>query len=452
MRMLLVGFGFTVFFGCIAAALVPYLMGRRHLVTSFGIFLAGCANFIGYSSVHAGWYWEEFDSARYVTLSDASIAWFIAGATLFLGTLYWSYEAGSTFLWRKLTVRIWPSTNGREVGKVVVAATAVTLIAGFLLPNIQGVAQILAITGQLVVIFAFCLAFYLWYRERTNFLAGLLMLTIGAVAAVAALSSSAGRRPLFSLVLAVPIVIYWTRGIYASRGQVCAVISAVLLMGLLTIAGYSTFRHADNEAYVALDRNQRILFALERLQRLPSALIDPNVLFRTQLLGGDAVPCSLLAIELVEVEDRWSKDYLHAIKYVFTNPVPRAFWGNKPEALGQILPRDLGQWARGYVNWGPGIVGHGFYDGGIWVLALYGFLLGTFMRWFDSQLVADPQNPYLIALLASFSGQWVAFPRGDIGVFTIQVIGAFLGAYAVVFAIRFTSRTSPRFSPTHAGA
>ena len=42
----------------------------------------------------------------------------------------------------------------------------------------------------------------------------------------------------------------------------------------------------------------------------------------------------------------------------------------------QTLPRDTGQWRRGYVNWGPGIVGHCFHEGGIPMAVFYGLVFG----------------------------------------------------------------------------
>ena len=41
-------------------------------------------------------------------------------------------------------------------------------------------------------------------------------------------------------------------------------------------------------------------------------------------------------------------------------------------------------------------------------------------------LQRQPGNPYLIGFFAASSGQIIGMPRGDIGTFMMQVIGAFL--------------------------
>jgi hypothetical protein len=154
------------------------------------------------------------------------------------------------------------------------------------------------------------------------------------------------------------------------------------------------------------------------------------------IFGGDAVEASLATIRLYDGTLPISP--FHTITYVIANPIPRAWWEDKPLALGYTLPIDIG-WSRahGDVNLGPGIIGHGYHEGGLFFIAFYAFLYASIMRFFDSLLVRDPGNPYLLGMLGSFSAQVVAFSRGDIGLYTAMMIGAMGSCLLITWLIRF---------------
>ena len=111
------------------------------------------------------------------------------------------------------------------------------------------------------------------------------------------------------------------------------------------------------------------------------------------------------------------------------------FWEDKPEALGTTLPRDTRKWSGGE-NWGPGIIGHGFHEGGLYILVIYAFMVGTVLRFSDELLARQPNNPYLLGMLAASSGQIVAWPRGDIAVFTMQIVSAVASGILLVTVAR----------------
>ncbi|MCP4836756.1 MAG: hypothetical protein GY895_18550, partial [Phycisphaera sp.] len=87
------------------------------------------------------------------------------------------------------------------------------------------------------------------------------------------------------------------------------------------------------------------------------------------------------------------------------------------------LPESLGEFSDGYVNWGPGIIGNAFHDGGLWMAAIYGLVVGGVFRIFDDLLRRQPSNPWLIAMLAAMSPKLVAYSRGDIAVYTVELLG-----------------------------
>jgi hypothetical protein len=81
---------------------------------------------------------------------------------------------------------------------------------------------------------------------------------------------------------------------------------------------------------------------------------------------------------------------------------------------------------HGPVNFGPGIVGHGYHEGGAWILAIYGVMFASAFKFFDSLLLEDPDNPYVIGILGSVSGQVLALSRGDIGLFWVLILAGFM--------------------------
>jgi len=138
-------------------------------------------------------------------------------------------------------------------------------------------------------------------------------------------------------------------------------------------------------------------------------------------LREDAITVSLLCIE--EFHRNGDPEYFHTLFYVLGHPIPRQWWPEKPQAVGESLPESLGEFSDGYVNWGPGIIGNAFHDGGVWMAAIYGLLVGGVFRIFDDILRRQPLNPWPIAMLAAMSPKIVAYSRGDIAVYTAELLG-----------------------------
>ena len=166
------------------------------------------------------------------------------------------------------------------------------------------------------------------------------------------------------------------------------------------------------------------------------------------LFNGDAA-AEVACIAIHHYTHEAPPEPFFTIKYVLANPMPRAFWHDKPKALGETLPHDLGVWKRGYVNWGPCIVGHGFHEGGAvggyFMLVFYGVLFAAIMRFFDELMRRQPNNPFLIATLGATSAQIVAFSRGDIGYFAVMILGVSMSGLLVPLFIRLFSGTGFRY-------
>ena len=423
MLTLLATTGLLIVVVCLAAIVVPYLGGSRDLITSWNIFLLGIANFVGISTWQAARYWDLFQVSRFLSLTDEMIWRYLGSLALFFTTLVIVYSAPQFAFVNRLSIKKWPvetfSALWLQCGLLIILSTFGPLIS----VRIQGVAQFLGIVGQTAGIAAFVLVMIAWYRRPENVILLIATAAMLVFALIVGLSFGSSRRPLLSTVAAIPIVYYWIRGRGSNRVIVVTVLAICSFVALLAIGAYGNVRHNQDANLSPITR------AVESIRALPAIMMSPGEVLSIGLLGGDAVPNSL-AVTSIYPADLPMQPMSSAV-FVLTNPMPRALWPGKPEALGQTLPRYLGQWRYGYINWGPGMIGNFYADGGFFVMPIYAAILGLLMRWFDYQLTNDPENPYLLAILAAISGQWVAMPRGDVGVFSVQVIGAFIGILVV---------------------
>lgn len=426
----------VVVFGLTIA--VPYLTRRSDLFTVWNLFLLGSMNFIGYGAIQtaAGVY-------SYGLFEDADYTRFLIGAVILYVTLYLTYYrfrlpgiiAGKT-------MRHWPGYQGAALG-IMVAVCTVLLFLSVFFPNIQFIGQILIIVGPSAGVIAVAIVFCRWWQVKSSLwliaLGGVLLL----LATFAAIHGSSGRRSLLSVLVVLPFVLYWIHLRYRPLVYTILPLGVGVLVGVIIMAGYSTIRGRHKTEAVNVTGRNSVQTAIESLRLLPTAIIQLQGV--TDFLGSDAVDASLVSI------DRYTKvarpEPFFTVHYVVTHPLPRAFWPEKPEALGLTLPRDTGVWERtGFVNWGPGIVGHCFHEGGNMLGGLggfafcvfYGVIFGTAMRYFDELLMRQPDNPYVLGMFAAASGQIIAFSRGDIALFSVLILGAVLAGLMVKYIGRLT--------------
>ena len=421
MQWLLIPFGWLYIIAMFLAIVVPYLRGRADLLTPWTLFLLGSANFIGYAAVQSG-NAESFQQYDYNT--DATYLWFIAGAMVYtvaaFAAYYWFHfptrAAGRTF-------RRWVGSDSTAVLVLLLSFCAALSLGTVLYPNIQFFGQIVSMMGQAAGPIAMTLAFVALLRQPYNpvvwaIFVITLLLTFGI-----SMAAGTGRRSLLSTAMAFPVVAYWLWARYRSAAS--NVIVAALLGGLIfiTLAAYTSIRHRHQD-----DAPNPVAHAIGSLKMMPAAMMGMG---NTRILGGDAVEASLAAINTYGV--RKPHEPFFTVYYVLGNPIPRAFWPSKPIGLGARLPYDCGWGGRnhGLFNWGPGIVGHGFHEGGLHMLLFYGLLSGIAFRYADELLRRQHDNAILLGVFAAASGQIVGLVRGEFGLFIVLIIAACLTGWVV---------------------
>lgn len=268
----------------------------------------------------------------------------------------------------------------------------------------------------------FAVTFALMAFRRDSFnpiILVLLSLTI-AVELVLSLSFGSGRRMVFSLLAAFPIYMYWQWLRYKKPHVVLPVCLAIgiLLMGFNN--GLQQVRHRRSDT-------QGLSRAVETLQLIASGAFTIS---ETDL-GATASDCAEVTLytihHYVSKDAKYEGQILFAPYFVLTNFIPRVYWEDKPESLGYTLPnvvaKSEGLGGFGTMTWGVSPVAQGYHDGGLWVILLYGFILGLLFRWLDEWLARQPDNPFILGCFVAASAQLAGIARGSIDTAAIQFIG-----------------------------
>ncbi len=411
MQSLLVLCGVLVLVATLAMVVVPYLRGRADLLTAWSLFLLGMGNFVGISAIQSG----LAESHLYGVFGTSEYWRFALGSVVFLVAVSVTYY---TFKWpRRFAHRRMHKTPPVTPAVMICALFFCWLLAlaGTRAPNVQFVGQILIFIGGSASNFAIAFAFYIWDDRRFNPAALALLAAALALALMVSLGQGSGRIYLLTTLMTIPFCWYWKTLRHKPVRNTLIPLGVGLAVTFFLIAGYSAIRHARRNP----DEGPAQL-ALSRLKAIPGGFQQR----KGGMFGGDTTDVSLLAIQRYTTVAE--PEPFFTVIYVLSNPIPRAWWPDKVGSLGEALPRDTGMWGRsGYVSLGPGIIGHGFHEGGLHMLAFYGVLLGSMLRFIDELLMARNYNPFVVGMIAAVGGFLFALPRGELGLYIIHIIAGF---------------------------
>ena len=416
-------FGYAFMAFCALMVIVPYLRGRCDLITTWNLFWIGSLMFMGNSALQAEIAIRNPPLRQWRALETADYLWFYVGVVTFYGTIMLVYFRfrGPTKLAGRL-LRKWPPMTVQSLVVLLVICFLVSLLRLVPVP-IPFIGQLGVQFGATAPIYAAVFALVAWWRDRINPVLLWLLIAAGAYALLfSVIGGATGRRQLLGTLAIMPICLYWLHWRYGSRKKTLAILTSAGVLGIMLLGSYSTFRHNREGMDKSLSKG------LERVMRLPTEMFSFESM---NVTGQNAVEVSLTAINVYRHE--LPAEPLHSLIFIAVNPVPRYFWEDKPVGLGLTFPQYVGAWRFGRMTWGPGIVGHGFHEGGLHMLVVYGFLMGCFLRFFDSLLVEQPWNPFLLAALCGSSGHILGWVRGDIGVFSIQIVNACV--FALVLSV-----------------
>jgi hypothetical protein len=285
--------------------------------------------------------------------------------------------------------------------------------------------------------FVFCVlfSFVLWYRNRSNILWLGMFVGIFLAACVLAILMSGGRRLLLS-VLAIPVFVvycYHARHWRPTKSMVVIAVGVFVLFNLNLM--YSSIRHFDRKGERQERSAKNVIANIEKLKGTHwFDAFASNALFH---FSQQAVHYSLITDRFISMGVLDPKPF-NTFKFLATYPIPRRIWQEKPKPLGgQIGVEVIPNFARNQgIRWGCGVAGQAVYEGGLLLVPLFAYLGLLLVRFVDEPLKLDPTNPFLIGVLASSSTHFLGWPRGDLGVMSIEIIECFLFAYILGFACR----------------
>jgi hypothetical protein len=387
-----------------------FLVGYLHFVALSGYFMAGSAK----GAVRRG-----AITPTTMLLYGIAVPVFLF---VFLLASRWAYRRG---WFRKLvpTVGLAASTPG--LFAAIAALLGFSLIGALALRS----GYIGLISEQLrsgMAATASGLATYYLLAKRFNPASWALFLSTISLSVLIATVGGIGRRDVLGVLIAVPWVWYWASLRYRSARAIGVFIGGGALVGVVLIVLFTTVRFKGVEG-----TSRRPSFE-ERVEHFTNVLTNPQVSGRVveEMLYTDTANITMF------IMDNYPANYPympgHMLKWILVNPIPRAIYSDKPEALGFMLSRQM----RVDANLGPGVIGQGWSEGGPLAVLVLALVLGVIYGTVDRSLVDRAHNPYTISLLAAGSGNVLAMPRGDVGLFSLQVGAAVVGAWLVLVCVR----------------
>ncbi len=392
----------------VVVVLRSYLVKGQDLLTTKNLFVIGVSNFMGVAGLTTG-----VRQLYRGNQQPSDLLVLFAGVALLFASFWWAYNRWT--LPQRISPKLWKRSPPANLGTITLIgslAGVLGLFASVLPIEIPVVGQIIDNLGKLLPAAAVAVFLFAWLRNPIMLM--YLGMAVGAFAiAVFTALFGSGRHPLFAAIMSIPVAWYWGRWRYLHPVVTTGRMTGIGVGVVLVILVYSGFRHdvsGDGDSGVAMERVRQLL----EFRLGSGGIID-------DYLQEDAITVALLCIE--EFHRNGSPDYFHTVRYVLANPIPRDWWPDKPEALGEFLPRDRGEWVDGKVNWGPSIIGNAIHDGGLFMTVIYGLILGGVFRICDDILASQPHNPWPVMLLAAATPKLVALSRGDITIYIVALLG-----------------------------
>ncbi|WP_442483606.1 O-antigen polymerase [Aeoliella sp. SH292] len=399
--------------------MIPYLRGKRDLISFLNIFLIGSLLFIGLSGVA----WSQLEHRVSYSAEDYNL--YYVGVITFYLALFVAY---SFIKWPRRVAgrffRTWPAPSFVTYFSLAVFCMVFSAVALARIP-IPFVSQIIFVLAGNLGPFAITFALMALRRDSFNPLILILLSVTIAAELVLSLSFGSGRRMVFSLLAAFPVCFYWQ---WLRYKKPYVVLPVCLAIGVLLIGfnnGLQVVRHRTSNA-------QGLSRAVETLRLIASesfSISSTNLGETAQ----DSAEVTLFTIHHYASKDaNYEGQTLFAPYYMLVNPIPRVWWEDKPVSLGYTLPNVVGksEGLRGYgtMTWGVSPIAQGYHDGGLWAIALYGFVLGLLFRWLDEWLARQPDNPFLLGYLVAVSSHIAGLARGSMDTMAIQLMGVALTA------------------------
>ena len=426
-------FGAIVLLLTVGLIMIPYLRGKGNLISAWNLLLLGIFIFVGLGSFDAVLSPNRFHNLEWFSPTPSQVNWFIVANSLFLLVLVVAHRYDPippkvcTLLFSK-----WPPITVPVVFYVLLAC-AFTMLAHVLFTQAVFLSQIFMNLSHKAAVFAAVFSFVLWYRNRRSLLWLGLFVAVFCSAGFYSMLAGGGRRLLLSVLLGPVLYVYMEQARHWKPMKGAVVVTGAALALFVCTLMYSSIRHYDMGKNTEGRTASGLIRQLEGLANTQWA--DQFLKDQLQFMSQQAVHYALLTHYYIDTGEL-RPQYLNTVKFVLAYPIPRTLWPKKPLALGIVIVTDAVRY-QGYTNWGCGISGQAVYEGGLLVIALYGYLAAFGVRLFDVPLQRQPTNPFLVAMLAAASAHILAWPRGDLGIMTNESLECILFAWVLGAGGRF---------------
>lgn len=402
---------------------VPYLLRKSDLMTIKNFFLIGFTLYqvtSGYITLN-----DPFSFTTEITLGQPEkiatqyLIWIVVFEAVFLLSYRLGFGAKRLAKWT-------PVIRG-EVREPVLWVFAFTLLGVAALLRlsvyIPYVAVISSHVGTSVAAVSAGLGAWVWARRPLNPAAAALMFGVLFFAIVIGITGEFGRRPI----VAVAACLAW--GTYYSRWRGLPPATVLVRAGifgfipLILVAKYTDVRGQFYGSTAG---------PFDRISQIAKGNTINGI---KDLASGQE--CAAWSMWLMETHpDTFAYRPLHAVKYYFQLPVPRAIYPNKPETLAETAWRDaaIPGMPDGY-SIGPGILGHAGSEGGFPALVLYAVVIGLFVRYFDSVLAKAPSQPFVALPIGASLGNMLGIARGETPNFAFEFTVGVLGSLLILFFV-----------------
>jgi hypothetical protein len=418
------GLGLSVVLGLFM--FVPFWTGRRYALTAWNLVLLGSIIHIGVGCMEVYAHKMHWPELKWFDPSSREIRWLIVGTTVFYASLLF-FHTKLRFPARMLENRLnkWPDLTAGVV--VFVLATCLVGVAAVpIVRNVTFVGEVMLNFSHAALAISITLATVYWLKNRLSPFAFLLMILAFALAAIESMVAMAGRRLLLTVAFGPLVAVYWVSWRHWSRVKLMTVFGGMMVALLVMSAFYATFRHMKGE------RTATTVIARAKDVNMDDVRNQLGDLYH--YLAQYTCHYSLLVMRLVD-DGRLDVRPLDTLVEIASYPIPRSMWPDKPRDLGIYIVSDTLHMPY-KTNWGVGIAGQGYHDGGLAVLVLYAFLVSLLVQVFDVPLTRQPDNPFLLAALASASAHFAALPRGGLASMTLNILECLFFVLAMAFVCR----------------
>lgn len=401
------------------------LSPSREALTLRGIFILGFVLFQPASALFT-LLTGEIDRVMAADVGRAAMS-FAVLSSLFIALALLVYNKG--WLVARLARR---ETVNRDVSNAgLVFAAVISLVVGVVLRDVLGYIPILGVLTEMLSTGAFCVALgcvgWAWARNPFHVGTVLPLVVIGSSTAALLLNNAFSRRGLVAAVIATIWAAYFARWRGGHRTTLVLRATIFVLAGYALVLFQSATRGSSHQGGNVVEYVQAFLE------------VDGGDLVEAALgmaSGQFAGANSMWLIESCpETFPRWP---LHSLEYFLTQPVPRVLWSGKPWSVGNemVLVAGISGVKRDEFSFGPGLVGHLVVDVPWISLPLYAFLIGLALRYMDDRVALNPSNPFIVLQFGAATSQFLALPRGELGLFAFNAAAWIAGSWLTLRIVR----------------